>query len=133
MANLDPLPDRPDRPDRRVALTQPSRVGPGSLLDEPAIHVAGGCVAMVGALLAAAAWHVGDLATLVLLAAVVALAARSLPLRWRLATAAAAWGLLTGFAVNDFGELSFAPGDLVRMAALTTSAVLAGGPARTTR
>lgn len=47
-----------------------------------------------------------------------------LPLRWRLATAAASWAIVTGFVVNEFGELTFSAADLVRLAVF--SLVLVG-------
>ena len=50
-----------------------------------------------------------------------------LPLGLGLAVAVSAWAFATGFAINDFGLLTFAPADLLRLGIYVGVAALVSG------
>jgi hypothetical protein len=59
----------------------------------------------------------------VVMAAGLALGCRSLSPRYALAASVVAWGLVTGFVVNDGGQLTFAAADVARLALLSVTGV----------
>lgn len=107
------------------------RSGDGAALLESLLHDTGARWALTTAGLVATLLVLGVVratpweATLVVLG-VAALLARGLPVVWCLATAVVAWALVTGFAFNDFGALTFTGPDVVRLLIFGCVVVLAG-------
>jgi hypothetical protein len=63
-------------------------------------------------------------ADLVAVAAVVIAGSAGLPLFWRTAAALVGWAMVSGFAYNRYGLLTFTKPDLIRMALLLTAAMV---------
>lgn len=61
---------------------------------------------------------------------VAALSTIGLALVWRLCTALVTWALLTGFVYNQYGDLTFAPSDLRRLAVLLAVTISVAALAR---
>ena len=99
------------------------------MLDQSGVRwgIAGGTL-LLGAAVCAAAPLAGWSGVLTLLA-LTAGWCRALPLPQALALGVSGWAFATGFAVHGYGELTFAPGDLLRLALFLITAALAAGRA----
>ena len=66
-----------------------------------------------------------EVAALVAVGVVTVAWAIRLPLRFAMALGVVAWAYYTGFVVNEYGQLTFAPADLARLVLLVACAAAA--------
>lgn len=92
-----------------------------------------GFLGLIAVTLGSAFTTAGDVAALVGVLVVLALTAPRTTIVGAALLTAAGWGLLTGFVVNRYGELTFAPSDLRHLAALVGVVTLAFGVGQTSR
>jgi hypothetical protein len=85
------------------------------LVDEPGIRFGLANALLVMTLLGAAAARLALAATTSLAVLVAGLASVGLPVLMTAWIGLVAWALVTGFVVNQYGELTFQDGDLVRL------------------
>jgi hypothetical protein len=91
----------------------------------PALRFAYSQSAVIGALLVCAVLSAGTPITLTVVCTVTLASACRLPLAFAALMGLVSWAYFTGFVANSYGELTFEPFDLVRLALLVAVGVAA--------
>lgn len=86
------------------------------MTDEPGIRLGLAEAALVAVLLAGGLLRLEHQVTLVVVLLTLAYAGSRLGPLWAAGVGLSAWAMFTGFAENTFGTLTFAQGDVVRLA-----------------
>jgi hypothetical protein len=107
------------------------------LQDEPGIRFGLGNGALIVTVMACVVLRLNGMYALMALGAVVVLATAAAPVAVGVLLGSSSWAFYTGFVENAYGQLSFHPADLARLAALVVcgfiAARLSGGRARAPR